>query len=53
MGPLVEQLQAVTTPDEALPIMERFAAETIGQGMLQFARESRAFMAEKGGETEP
>lgn len=48
MTPLVAQLQTVTTREAALPIMERFAAETIGQGMIEFTRASRAFLAEEG-----
>jgi hypothetical protein len=48
MTPLIEQLQTVTTREEALPIMERFAAETIGQGMLQLTRETTAFLDKEG-----
>ena len=47
ISPLLAQVREIETTEEALRVMDAFAANTMGQGLLQFSHERAAFLARK------
>ena len=48
LEPLVEQFESFTDRDEALAAIDAWFAGVIGQGVLEFSRESAEFRTPKG-----